>query len=257
LIWRRRTDDIIILVMGITGSGKSTFIGCYTGDVSGIGHSLESRKYELCVVSSEQLADEWCIETKDVSWGTLRYEGHTIRLIDTPGFDDSRNELDDTHILKEIASWLVIAYSAKPPLLLSGIIYLHPINEAGGRMRGSAKNNLKMFQAMCGSEPLSSVVLATTMWKYVDEQRGEKIQRQLSQQYWSSMIDAGSQVIRHDDTKDSALRIIDTIMSREAQVSLKIQRELVDKDQSVENTDAGRELKHKVNNERDKTEEKL
>lgn len=187
----------------------------------------------------------------------MDYKGHTIRLVDTPGFDDSRSDLDDSHILKEIASWLVIAYSQTPPLLLSGIIYLHPINEAGGRMRGSARNNLKMFQAMCGNEPLSSVVLATTMWGKIDEAKGQKTQEQLSEQYWNTMIDAGSKVIRHDDTKESALRIIDHIISRKTQVGLKMQKQLVEGDLTVEDTDAGQELKSKVTQERAKTDEKL
>jgi hypothetical protein len=187
----------------------------------------------------------------------LDYKGHTIRLVDTPGFDDSRSDLDDSYILKEIARWLVVAYSQKPPLLLSGIIYLHPINEAGGRMRGSAQNNLKMFQAMCGQEPLSSVVLATTMWGKIDEAKGQKTQEQLSEQYWNTMIDAGSSVIRQDDTKESALRIIDHIISRKSQVGLKMQKQLVEGDLTVEDTDAGQELKSKAIQERAKTDEKL
>lgn len=38
-------DDVIIPVMGITGSGKSTFIAHCTGNYDGIGHSLKSREY--------------------------------------------------------------------------------------------------------------------------------------------------------------------------------------------------------------------
>lgn len=124
-------------------------------------------------------------------------------------------------------------------------------------MRGSARNNLKMFQAMCGNEPLSSVVLATTMWGKIDEAKGQKTQEQLSEQYWNTMIDAGSKVIRHDDTKESALRIIDHIISRKTQVGLKMQKQLVEGDLTVEDTDAGQELKSKVTQERAKTDEKL
>ena len=147
-----------------------------------------------------------CSETSEVFIGTLRYKCRTTRLVDTPGLDDSRSEMDDAHILNQIAGWLVLASRQTPPLKLSGIIYLHPINEAGGRMRSSAKNNLNMFQAMCGEEPLSSVVVATTMLGKINEQNGENLQRQLSERYWKSMIDAGTKIIRHDDNRDSALR---------------------------------------------------
>lgn len=44
-----RPDDIIIPVMGITGSGKSTFIAHCTGDADTIGHGLES-----CTLNEDQ-----------------------------------------------------------------------------------------------------------------------------------------------------------------------------------------------------------
>lgn len=183
------------------------------------------------------------------------YKGRKVRLIDTPGFDDSNPEHDDSFILKEIASWLVLAYSHQPPLLLSGIIYLHPINEV--RMKGTSKNNLKMFRAMCGTEAMSCVVLATTMWKNVDESTGWDRQERISKDYWNNMVEAGSVVVKHDDTRQSALRIVDQIMSRKKQVSLKIQQQLVTEGKTVEQTNAGQELKSKVNEELAMVERRL
>ncbi|CAN9277522.1 unnamed protein product [Alternaria alternata] len=150
--------------MGITGSGKSTFIARCTGNYTEIGHKLQSHTSEVLIKS-------------------FRYKGPTVRLVDTPGFDDSRSEFDDAQTLNQIAGWLMVASKHKPPLTLSGIIYLHPMNEAGGRMRGTAKNNLNMFQAMCGDEPMSSVVVATTMWSKINESTGLDLQKQLSERY--------------------------------------------------------------------------
>jgi len=59
---------------------------------------------------------------------SFQYKGHTVRLVDTPGFDDSRREFDDAQIFNQIAGWLMLASKHKSPLTLSGIIYLHPIN---------------------------------------------------------------------------------------------------------------------------------
>ncbi|KAF3048584.1 hypothetical protein E8E11_007327 [Didymella keratinophila] len=173
------------------------------------------------------------------------------------GFDDSRNEMDDAHILNQIAGWLVLASRQTPPLKLSGIIYLHPINEAGGRMRGSARNNLNMFRAMCGEEPMSSVVVATTMWGKINEQNGTDLQKQLSERYWKSMIDAGTKVIRHDDNRDSALRIVEYIMSRKAQVKMDIQKQLEDGRIDVKDTSAGQQLRSKVLDEQSRARDKL
>lgn len=124
-------------------------------------------------------------------------------------------------------------------------------------MRGSAKNNLNMFQAMRGEEPLSSVVVATTMWGKIDEQNGENLQRQLSERYWKSMIDAGTKIIRHDDNRDSALRIIEYIISRKAQVKMEIQKQLEDGRTDVKDTSAGQQLRSKVLDEQARTRDKL
>jgi predicted GTPase len=43
-------NELAILVMGVTGSGKSTFISRLTDDEVGIGHSLES-----CTVAPARL----------------------------------------------------------------------------------------------------------------------------------------------------------------------------------------------------------
>lgn len=44
LTYLSRPDDIVIAVMGVTGSGKSTFIQYFTEEPLHIGHSLESCK---------------------------------------------------------------------------------------------------------------------------------------------------------------------------------------------------------------------
>jgi len=58
--------------------------------------------------------------TEDVRTSTLRYNGHTIRLIDTPGFDDTNKS--DAEIIQGISSWL--AESHIPTHILAGIMYL-------------------------------------------------------------------------------------------------------------------------------------
>jgi hypothetical protein len=240
--------------MGITGSGKSSFIARCTGDTSGVGHGLASCKLyhpTIYVRKSGHLTTR--AVTKEVCYGTLIYKGHTVRLIDTPGFDDDKS--DDSDILKEIACWLSIAYSQDPPLLLSGIVYLHSINNV--RMKGSDQNNLNMFKALCGKQSLSCVVLATTMWSKVDETTGNDRQGKLSESYWKSMVEQGSLIRRHDDTQESALRIIDQIIAQHSRITLSIQEQLVTEGKSVEDTDAGRELRSKVIEEQKKTTQRL
>jgi predicted GTPase len=60
-------DSIFILVMGMTGSGKSTFISLCTGQDVVIGHELYS-----------------C--TADMAIFDFRLGGRTVYLIDSPGY---------------------------------------------------------------------------------------------------------------------------------------------------------------------------
>ena len=80
--------------------------------------------------------------TAEVTMYSLRRKGRVVRLFDTPGFNDSRK--DDVDILSEIAFWLASAYTAG--LLLSGIVYLHPINVP--KIGKAAMNNLAMFKLL-------------------------------------------------------------------------------------------------------------
>lgn len=186
---------------------------------------------------------------------SLRRNGRVVRLIDTPGFDDStRSEID---ILSEIALWLNMAYTASPRLLLSGLIYLHPINEP--KMQGSAKRNLNMFRLLCGDANLNSVVLATTMWEKVTTLDGEKRERELvgTQMFWGSMLDQGSQVLRHQNNTESAFRIIDLIIDSRKTVILDIQKQMVDAHQTLEQTSAGQEQMSGLLKDKKKAEQRL
>ncbi|KAH6884305.1 hypothetical protein BKA70DRAFT_1339604 [Coprinopsis sp. MPI-PUGE-AT-0042] len=109
-------DDIIILVMGPTGVGKSTFINKYIGNgAAAVGHQLQS-----------------C--TRDVTWylaavpPTLaqnpRLEHRRLIMVDTPGFDDTFS--DDSEILKRISVWLAQSYNERG--FVSGIIYMSDIS---------------------------------------------------------------------------------------------------------------------------------
>lgn len=192
---------------------------------------------------------------------SFRHHGRIVRLFDTPGFDDSSKP--DVHILTDIAYHLTQAYAQGPKLLLSGIIYLHPINQP--RMQGTAKKNLTMFRLLCGEESMRSVVLATTMWsKDTSEGEGMRQQQERRQkelvdtdEFWGNMVRHGSRVFKHTDTASSALEIVDHIIMRQQAVVPNIQRQIVDEDKDVEETSAGQEQSRICPKEKDKMKECL
>ena len=190
--------------------------------------------------------------TADCMMYTLERNGQVIRLIDTPGFDDSTR--DDFDLLTEIAYWLSQAYKR---VRLAGIVYLSPIDAP--RFGGHARRNLTMFKLLCGRECLRSVVLASTMWDKVDPQEGMNRQQELvsTDAFWGDMVKAGSRVMTHDNTADSAFMIIDSIVRAGDNMTLDIQRQLVDEGKDLEGTSAGQEQLKKYLAEKSKAESRL
>ena len=159
-------------------------------------------------------------------------------MIDTPGFNDTYRS--DTDILREVANWLGRSYSHA--IQLTGIVYLHRILDP--RLGGSALKNLRMFKKLCGEEGLSSVVFGTTMWSDGDMDLQLSREEQLATQpdYWSVMLAKGSRMFRQNRGAQSATEIVAYLLSRRRPMILKIQRQLVDENLTLEETSAGQEI---------------
>ena len=101
-----------------------------------------------------------------------------------------------------------------------------------------------MFRRLCGDSNLGSVVLATTMWDLTDQTRAREREAELKREdtLWAPMIREGSTVLRQDNGKTSAQKIINHLMERKTRITLDIQRELVEKKLRLEETGAGSEL---------------
>ncbi|KAJ0421505.1 hypothetical protein BJY00DRAFT_282349 [Aspergillus carlsbadensis] len=223
-------NDVFIAVMGVTGSGKSSFISRCSGKVVKVGHQLEA-----------------CTTHVDV----YAYEvspAQTVYLIDTPGFDDTNRS--DTEVLKEIARWLVASYRGK--ILLNGIIYLHRITDI--RMQGSARKNLIMFRQLCGENALKRVVLVTTMWDKVREDEATQRERELidTPEFWGWMLGKGSSCQRHYNTEDSARIIVGELAGHTLPVTTDLQKQMVDEEKELGETSAGQELQSEINKEKAK-----
>ena len=124
--------DVYIAVMGITGSGKSTFVSICSQKIVPIGHGLRSS--QLIHPPHSELAywqELYTIVTKTVqSYSFMLSDSIQVHLLDTPGFDDT--ERDDFTVLGDVASYLYKTY--RQGIQLRGIIYCHKIDD--NRVRG-------------------------------------------------------------------------------------------------------------------------
>ncbi|KAJ4480259.1 lipoxygenase [Lentinula aciculospora] len=211
-------DDVVLVIMGSTGTGKSSFIKLLTnnGGVK-IGNNLDSLTSDVQVF---RFLD--------------RTSGRRIAIVDTPGFDDSRSDFTDTAILKKIAEFLLDKYDKKQKV--SGLVYLHRMSDP--RFGGQATRNLKMFQNLCGTNAYRNIVVLTTFWDRVSMLEGAKREGQLQSMYFSDIVVGGALFMRHDRTARSAAEVLAHILTLRP-TNLQIQEEIRVGGKALEDTAAG------------------
>ncbi|KAI1170335.1 P-loop containing nucleoside triphosphate hydrolase protein [Nemania sp. FL0916] len=210
-------QDLLIAVMGMTGSGKTTFISKVTGRTDlKIGHSLTSCTQDIEV-----------IETK--------IDGRVVRFVDTPGFSDTN--LSDSEVLQLIAEYLAAAY--KQDMKLSGIIYLHPISDT--RVTHHATKNLQMFQKLTGEKNLKNVMLATSMWDRVSAEEGAAREQELKNKFWKVLLAWEAKTVRYEGTPESGRSIARTLMANKP-FFVQLQKEMGKDNKALRDTEAGQQV---------------
>ncbi|KAG8718279.1 hypothetical protein FRC09_012902 [Ceratobasidium sp. 395] len=227
-------DLKLIILMGATGSGKSTFINSVAGSALSVSTSLTSCTQQVAYVD---------LDLKD---------GTHLRLIDTPGFDDSTRA--DIEILEEIATALKIW--GEDGLMIHGAIYLHRISDV--RMSGSARKCLSTFLNICGNKAMQHVSIVTNMWGSVSHSEGEAREAELFQDslFFKNALTAGAQTLRNDNPPHSAHEILLRAV-RPTPVQLLIQKELIEDKKGILQTTAGVELDREMAEKRAQHEAEL
>jgi hypothetical protein len=128
---------------------------------------------------------------------------------------------------------------------LAGVIYLHRISD--NRFSGSAKRNLKTFQALCGTDYSPQIALATTHWAEEGTRRYQQDlarQQTFEQKWWNALHKKGAKIFTLlDDTPYQAEPIIDHILGIKGEDRNVLMQKEVGKDKKkVANTTAGKEL---------------
>jgi hypothetical protein len=112
------------------------------------------------------------------------------------------------------------------------------------KIGGTAIRNLRILEGLCGKNALRSVVVVTNMWEQVTEENrdtceGREREMKGDPEFFRSIVEHGGRFERHDNTKESAQRILSSLIFNERRRKvLAIQREMVDEGLPLDETTA-------------------
>jgi len=126
---------------------------------------------------------------------------------------------------------------------LSGIIYLLEIAQA--RFKVTPHKNIDLMHKLCGDLAPKNVILVTTKWADTPQDRGERREQQL-RLIWGPLFDKGSVMCRFTDTRESAMNIINLIVTHTDKMNAfrpsNFLDEVIKIDKILAETDEGRAL---------------
>jgi hypothetical protein len=160
-------DLPVLLVLGLTGAGKTTFINHIAKTNLPIGEEMT-----VCTMTTQTV--------RALSAGV------DFLFVDTPGFDDPKKS--DAEVLYDLTEW--IKNNLHSHCKMIGALYLHSVLIES--MYGSSMRNLHLFSKLIGNNSMKNVGLVTTRWDVVDRSVGFYPEAQLSAKPWCHMLKKGA-----------------------------------------------------------------
>lgn len=242
--------DSLVLVMGVTGAGKSYFINQLKPASVVEGHGLGSRECSCASAWERSLTLFPPQRTKKCKLVELEIGTCTVAVVDTPGFDDDDDS--DAEVLAKISRFLTA--QRRLDIKLKGVLFLHDINTV--RFSGSHKRYLDTFRKICGEEAYKNVALVTTMWG--GEDHGVKLKREAELQTgpWKDFKAKGADVFQYNGSPGMARTIVGHML-RKDNVVLKMQTELSSAHDMLDHTTAGAALAFQLDERLERSERQI
>ncbi|KAF8159696.1 hypothetical protein B0H34DRAFT_413914 [Crassisporium funariophilum] len=187
-------DDIVIVLIGPSGGGKSKFINTAAGEeLLKVGIGLAPCTKEIAYAA------------RTPTTGSARQ----IVLVDTPAFPDP--DTTDFKSVKQVENmikdWLQKAFADKT-VKVAGFLYIYKITD--NRMTQPPRPHVEMIKNLCGVD--SKAILVTTMWEHVTQATGISRQKELAAKWLE-----GSRIACHDGTQESAWKVISQLLGYDVQ----------------------------------------
>ncbi|KAE9372080.1 hypothetical protein N431DRAFT_235870 [Stipitochalara longipes BDJ] len=176
------TGSSVILLLGLTGAGKTSYINRITQ-------------------SALQISDRMFSGTLKVQFVNTTIQGKLVSFVDTPGFDDPERSVAE--ILLSITAWIRDNLGDKHKV--TAALYLHSIETS--RVFESAQSNVKLFEQIVGRNAMANVGLVSTHWDAVTIPIAEQREKWLLENSWSNMTLHGAQSYRlnQEEEKDKTM----------------------------------------------------
>ncbi|KAF9032360.1 hypothetical protein BJ165DRAFT_772845 [Panaeolus papilionaceus] len=188
----RENNPSIILLLGPTGSGKSSFIECIANDNT-LGIAKDQLDGVTQMLSIYQIQNVSIVE-----------DDSPLYIVDTPGFADSK--IPESKTMR-----LVIDFVRERNININRIFYFDRITDS--RMAGSKGKLLDLFSEMTGQSTGFCVTFITTMWDRIwKEEQLRKANTRLEEMqgiYFKEFVQDQARVMKFENTHESAIYILD------------------------------------------------
>ncbi|KAK4199947.1 hypothetical protein QBC40DRAFT_201521, partial [Triangularia verruculosa] len=213
----------MVMVMGVTGSGKSAFVNL----LKPVAERAEQR------FPSDPKSPPQAVK---LAFDRRPRRSITVIELETPGFNGTQPA--GATALKEVLRYLSIQYALEIPL--KGIIYFHSI-DTPLTPQSAAYNYLEMFISVCnGPESLENVIFVTTGWDKIPEQDnmdaeeiGMQREQDLMDTWLGPILKRGATVMRFHGLSAEAQAMMIRLASNDEVLVLDVQKKLVDNGKSI------------------------
>ncbi|KAF9539709.1 hypothetical protein CPC08DRAFT_824528 [Agrocybe pediades] len=180
--------EIVIIVIGLTGAGKSFFVNKATGgkNAEAVSDSQTSSAAPLKMITLPQ-----------------RVDGNLVQIIDTRGFDDTNSKIFDAATWSNMTRQLTDIRTENPKRLF-GAIYLTSFRS--DRVQEADKKNLETFLLLYGTNVPRKVVLASNRGT---QGKHDELVRLAP---WNTITNNGSHDAHFSGGQESALAIVEKVV---------------------------------------------